>query len=267
MSMTIEKFCQGIHLMEEAVKVMDGCLTETTFAQYKELYDKNYKECFHTILAGDNSSAVFLTFFCRMACFTYEKYEDKGIEEAVFWDTFRDITYWCQNCHNEYGEYGIHEYEWFWRHINMTIFRLGRLEFELMEAPGEKNAGGYLIQKGEPILNVHIPQGEPLIWKECEASFQKAQEWFGKEWRFVCHSWLLFTGLRDLLPDTSNIIQFQKNFVLLEEDYGEQEGEWRIFGKVLENIQDYPEQTTLQRKAKAYLLDNKKLGSGFGIYL
>ena len=48
-------------------------------------------------------------------------------------------------------------------------------------------------------------------------------------------------------------------------DFNEREAEWRIFGKVLKNISEYPEKTQLQRSAKEYLLSGKCLGNGWSI--
>ena len=47
-----------------------------------------------------------------------ETYEEKrGISREIFRDTFYDL----ENCFLEYGEYGIDEYDWFFRHMKLTI--------------------------------------------------------------------------------------------------------------------------------------------------
>lgn len=206
----------------------------------------------------------FLYYFCRFACETFEDYRREEISEQIFFDTFADLRFWCENCYQEFGEYGIEEARWFWRLFDRTVFRLGRLQFEKMEAERELPGGDWPIKKGEAVINVHIPQGEPLDWQACEASFKTAYRWFGREMPYICHSWLLFPGLKEILPDSSNIIRFQNHFEILDVDYLEQEAEWRIFSKVREDVRLYPEQTFLQREAKKYLLSGKKMGNGWG---
>ncbi|MBR2045049.1 MAG: hypothetical protein IJ958_02810, partial [Agathobacter sp.] len=119
------------------------------------------------------------------------------------------------------------------------------------------------IPEGTSVINIHIPQGEPLIWSECEKSIQQAQRIWGDEIPYVCHSWLLYPDLKEILSEKSNIREFSKHFHVLQIDFKEREAEWRIFGKVLKNISEYPEKTNLQKSAKEYLLRGKCLGNGW----
>ena len=45
----------------------------------------------------------------------------------------------------------------------------------------------------------------------------------------------------------------------------EREAEWRVFGKVLKNVVEYPEDTSLQKRVKEYLLSGKSLGNGWAV--
>ena len=132
---------------------------------------------------------------------------------------------------------------------------------------GTLEGKAYKIPKGTPIINVHIPQGDPLVKEDCENSFQQACAWFGTERPYLCHSWLLYPKLRELLKPESNIIRFQELFTLLDTDMEGTEAEQRIFGKVLSDPAGYPEKTGLQKAAKKFLMEGKKLGNGLGIYL
>ena len=42
-----------------------------------------------------------------MACKTYDQYIEKGISERIFWDTFSDIKFWCENFKKEYSKKGV----------------------------------------------------------------------------------------------------------------------------------------------------------------
>lgn len=241
--------CKGIKLSEGALEVYRNMnITDEVFQERKALHENDRAEFYRVILQEKNAKEQFLWYYIKFACETYDKYMEKGIDEKIFWDTFYDITIWSDHCYVEHGVYGIPVHEWLGGFFDMKIFRLGRLEFEYYDE----------------FIHVHIPAGEPLIWAECEKSFEAAYEWFGKEKDYVCHSWLLSPDLKNILPESSNIIQFQNHFDVKKTDYEERQAEERIFGHVLQTVADYPEKTTLQKKAKAYLLAGNSFANGYG---
>lgn len=258
--MDLMEFCKGIGLMEEAIYVIEAnSVTEEEYLEKKSLYKQNREAFYHAVLNGENAEAYFLMYYCRFACDIYLVYEEKGIEPEVFWDTFADIRHWCLNCQNDFGKYGIHEYQWFWRHFGLNLFKLGRLQYESAEAAHFAPEGD---DKG---INIHIPQGEPLKWGACERSLNMAQEWFGKGRKYECHSWLLDPSLKELLEEDSNIIIFQNHFNIVHVDYEGHDAEYRIFGKVLQDVSQYPEETSLQKRARRFLQNGGRLGDGYGI--
>lgn len=121
------------------------------------------------------------------------------------------------------------------------------------------------ICKGSPVINIHIPQGEKLDREACQKSLEWARHTYGTKYPYVCHSWLLYPGLQNVLRETSNILRFQQRFKIIEVDYKEREAEWRVFGTVKNVITEYPEGTSLQRGVKEYLLEGNILGNGWGI--
>lgn len=240
-------------------------ISEDTYCHMKKIYNKSHTLFFEEVKKRTEAPLLFLLLYCRMAGETYERYQEQGVEEDIFWDTFRDISFWCDNYKREYGAYGIGEYDWFWRHIDMTLFRLGRLQFERMKLEYNIGAENNQLMAGTPVINIHIPQGEKLNIKDCEESIRRAFQRYGRDIPYVCHSWLLYPGLKDLLPERSNILQFQKKFHVIETDYKEREAEWRIYGSVRNIVTDYPEDTSLQRNVKYYLLKGNTLGNGWGL--
>lgn len=254
--------------MPEAVeRLKEVKVTEKEYMRGRNLFQCDIKAFYSMVLERDNFRMQFLYYFCRMACEVYEKYCENGIGEEIYWDTFRDITFWCENCLKEFGEYGIDQYDWFFRHIEMKIFRLGRLEFEMMPSEWDLEYEGGRIRKEDPVINIHIPQGEKLDVSACAESFKRGRAFWGEEYPCICHSWLLYPGLTNVLKPGSNILKFQKLFQVVSVDYIEREAEWRIFTKVRENPAEYPEETSLQRSAKKYLMDGKRLGNGIGVLL
>lgn len=252
--MNWNEFAVRIGLDAEAIRQMEGlCITEEEYERLRDIYRESHEQFFLVVKKQPESPLRFLELYCRLACGTFEEYKRKGIEESIFWATFRDISLWCGNYKREYGTWGIEVYCWLWRHVDMTILRLGRLQFEEM------------ISEGESVINVHIPQGEKLDRDACIASFENAFNRYGKEIQYICHSWLLYPGLSKVLDEASNIIKFQQLFQVIRVDYEDREAEWRIFGRVDKMIKSYPEDTALQRKAKEYLLQGRALGNGLGI--
>ncbi len=124
------------------------------------------------------------------------------------------------------------------------------------------------LPAGVPVLNVHIQEGADLSPELVAASLQTAKEFFSRyfpDTRFkalICYSWLLHSGLKDLLPSDSRIIQFAKNFEIISEINDDTQAVERIFGKRFRRKADYPQQTRLQRGA---LRDRSKLGYALGV--
>ena len=81
---------------------------------------------------------------------------------------------------------------------------------------------------------------------------------------YTCESWLLSPALKDLLPPNSRILNFQALFEV-DKVHWESDAvlEW-VFQKRGNSLEELPEDTSLQRKMKAYLLDGGKVGEAFG---
>ena len=138
--MELTEFLRKIDMLPEAARKVcelaaSGRITEKEYTENKWLFQEN-REMFYThILENKDFRLLFLYYFCRMGAEKYEEYNQMGLGDEVFRDTFYDLTLWCENCFREYGEYGLNEYGWFFRHLDLTIFRLGRLEFEKLPSP------------------------------------------------------------------------------------------------------------------------------------
>ena len=268
--MKLNEFFTEIQMLPEAVLkikalVDAGQVTEDVYLENRLLYGKDRAAFYKRILSEKDYRLLFLYYFCRMGAETCDIYEKRGIGREIFRDTFYDLTLWCENCFREYGEYGINEYDWFFRHLELRIFRFGRLEFEKMASPWEFATEESTIKKGDPVISIHIPQGEKLTMDRVKESLIQGMDFWGKELPYLCHSWLLYPGLQDILPGSSNILKFQNEFQIIETDFNEREAEWRIFGKLEEDLERYPKRTSLQKEAKKYLQKGKKLGNGLGL--
>ena len=56
----------------------------------------------------------------------------------------------------------------------MTIFCLGRLEFEWLKSEWDFVYEGRRIKKGDPVIFIHIPQGKKLEIGRCRDSICQA---------------------------------------------------------------------------------------------
>lgn len=264
--MELIRFCEKIGLPGGAIRlVSDFPEGEKEYHRAGALFRADKKRFFDRVLQKEHAERWLLYLYCRMAMDVFPEYERRKIPERVFWDTFRDLALWCSDCFEKTGEYGIREYEWFVRHMELTIFRLGRLEFERMSSEWELQCGDVVLSAGEPLISVHIPAGEPLLKEACIQSVRQAFDFWGRDFPYVCHSWLLGPELPKLLGENSRIRNFRELFDLLAADYQERQAEERIFSRLEADPRDYPERTSLQKNARAYLMAGGRLGNGLGL--
>ena len=209
-----------------------------------------------------------LAVIIETAEYTLEKYKKLKIPDSILFDTLDDIRIWCENNNNK----GLANYNWIKNHLNCELFRIGRLQFQMFRCSNKLlDYKCFPFDCGERVINVHIPQGEKLIYSDCVASFRKAVSFFDKYFPdysfkyFFCESWLLYGDNCLFMESSSNIMQFSSMFdIICSADIDKQSVE-RIFGKRQLNKKKYQENTSLQKSAKAHLLNGGKLGIGIGI--
>lgn len=116
-----------------------------------------------------------------------------------------------------------------------------------------------VLRNGDPVLDIHIPDGGRMDDAECGRSLRAAGPFFGRYFpdfdykAYVCSSWLLFPPFKEMLEPSANIVRFQERFRLYPVPGDGQHNAARIFGGRLEDLSQVPQLTSLQRKVKAYL--------------
>lgn len=265
--MDLQSFSGGIRLNPDARQVLfDFHMDEEVYQLHNQLFYNDRFSFFENVKQSPNYRQLFLYLYVRFAVDAYEEYAIRGIDDQTYFDTFSDIEIWCSNCRRDFGEYGIQEYEWLQEHIQLRLFRLGRIQFQPIAFDRELEVEGYKIYKNQIVLAVHIPAGESLESQQVEESFESARRFFrGFTPIFICNSWMLFPNLSEVLQPSSNIMQFQKKFFIYQVDHESRQAEERIFNKVSSDPSEYDDQSSLQRNAKSYLMAGNKLGSGYGI--
>ncbi|WP_090647907.1 acyltransferase domain-containing protein [Paenibacillus sp. UNC496MF] len=141
--------------------------------------------------------------------------------------------------------------------------RLGADEWELA------------LQKGDPVLNVHVPEGERLSPEACRDSYARAAAFAaahfpGNPYRaFVCDSWLLAPAFRTLLPESSNIVRFQRDYHLLPVLSNESQALERVFGygTTLADLPSAKAETSLQRIVRDHLAAGGRIHNAGGFRL
>ncbi|MEN6531621.1 MAG: acyltransferase domain-containing protein [Anaerolineaceae bacterium] len=210
------------------------------------------------------------------------KYEALGISAEIIRDTFSDISLRQRLFYQKTGKVGLSRADGIWlRHIaSAQIFKLGVLQYQpikMFYLENYENGSPFFVisddQKaklpvGTPVVNVHIQAGADLAVERVADSLMMAKDFFPRvfpETRFqalVCYSWLLHSGLQDLLPPNSRILHFAENFEVVSETGDNRQAVERIFGRRYRRRANYPQQTSLQRNA---LRDPAKLGYALGI--
>lgn len=210
-------------------------------------------------LGLDPKNIKMLTCMLYSLTFTYEDYQNIGITEEVFIPTMKCFTRFIQEHYNSNNEWGFDRDWWTYRQIAMTIFRIGELEYETRFIEGDK------------YISIHIPSDAKFSIQEIKDSISQAKLFFRDYFpdytdvEYRCHSWLLSPSLKGLLPESSNILKFQSLFNIIKEDYSSTGYiEW-VFKSKYQDYKQLPEDTTLQRNMKKYLLSGGLISIGLGI--
>lgn len=225
---------------------------------------------FKSFAKSDPDGLSVLRLYLKWIADTKEKYDALGIPETYFWDSMKDIPIWCEDYLAKYGTPGFKEWEWVGRSLRLEVIRIGRLQFEPIMLSQEVTLNKKRYYSGTPMLDVHIPAGEPLDIEAALTSMNCAPEffrtYFGRCFTLLhCHSWLLSPDLKALLPEHSRIIQFQNLFTVYKTDNEERQAEERVFGFLSDDPHKYPESTSLQKAVKQYMLEGKIVEMGAGV--
>lgn len=221
------------------------------------------------IEAKENGGLLCVLLYMAAAGYTYENYQKRGYPDSVFYDSFHCLTEKMETAKRFTGRWGYPSVTWPVRMTSLQTFRIGRLSYAMEKAADTIVADGKtLLEKGEPYIHIHIADNDKLVG--IEESVHAARAFFAKffpEYKdavFYTRTWLLDPRLSEILPESSNIMQFQKAFHIFGKIDGEEQILSRIFGSVKENLDEYEAQNSLGRGVLAYLKSGNRLGSGMG---
>ena len=158
----------------------------------------------------------------------------------------------------KYENIRISQMLWGTYFINCKLIEVGRLQYEYCEN----------------YIKIHIPSGSKLdfnkVVKSIKNSKKEIKKYYSNNYmNYYCNSWLLSKQIKLMLKDNSNIVKFQSLFEIEEGESCLKD----ILNFVYKSNKDIdynllPENTTLQKNIKEYLLlgNDIKLGKGKLIY-
>lgn len=233
--MQLEQLIPLLHFSPEIEQALCQIIAEreTTISEFsKNAYIGEYlcfPICRHILL---NRLATFVYLLPQI----YQKYRDKGVEESVILDTFRDISLRANSLFQNTGKIGLTKDDVIWlRHIfHAELFQIGSMQFQPFEMVYLDNTdegqdpfmtflpeAKAVLPKGTPVINCHIPHGADLSPEAVEYSLSQAKLFFEKTFpevsyrAFVCYSWLLYPPMRQYLKEDSNIFKFAERFEVI----------------------------------------------------
>jgi len=259
--MQINELCNWINIPKEVKekvveyeKIIDFTSIENEMAQMND--PKTWEKAIEGLtkfLTPDENGLKMLTCQLHAACNTYEKYKDMGISDDIYIGTMKFFSRFLYYYKEIYGEYKYVWGGWAARQISMQEFRIGDLEYEMTIQGDKKN------------ISIHIPSDANMTCSNLRKSYLDARDFFANYYTefaqvdMICGSWLLAPALKKLLPDSSKIIQFQNSFVLTsQEDDSLGFLDW-VYGRRDIPYENLPEETSLQRKLKPFLLNGGKV--------
>ncbi len=147
--------------------------------------------------------------------------------------------------------------------VQQEKIRLDKKEWKLIFSPTDN------------VLGIHIPPGGGFDKETMDKSFDRAKELFRKCYpdhpfkAFHCRTWLLAPQLQNILKPDSNILAFQNRFIRYPYRSNGKECMSFLFNLLTndpENLNDLPENTSLQRAVKAIYLNGGCIHEGEGIF-
>ena len=259
----MKALCRKIHMPDEVTEELVAL--HETLEEYpclpllmqEEHWSKGLEQL-KVFLGEDPGGMKRLCCMLRCALKAKADYDRLGISEEIYVSTMGAFSRFVREYKESYGCYGFNRGSWTPRQVSAKLFRIGQMEYELTTL------------NGDMAVSLHIPTDVDLRPEVLRPSMAEGLEEFYRlfpDYRgrpVYCHSWLLSSLLKDLLPEGSNILRFQELFdILPDETPGNDVLLW-VFKNPRLPREDYPENTSLQRKLKQFFLNGGQFTEGLG---
>ncbi len=284
----INDICKRIEFPGEAKLLVDETL-ERIFSEWRiktncmalignvfDGYELSGKSIYKYAEENGFDPLVFQMTMALMCTYKMKQfYINRGWPMDICYDSMKNITIWTQHYYNNTGKWGLQEFSWCAQSFVGFVYRIGRLEFqpcECHEPTLPVTICGIKIEKGSRVLNIHIPEGDGITKEKRMDSYRRAYKFFGQTGHavFMCSSWLLYPGHCEFLPETSNMVDFIKDFHLYNIHHGNG-NLTRVFGdKWIEANGNYdllPQKTSAQRAFVKHVKSGGTSGHALGFFV
>ena len=264
MNREVETLCAAIGMPQEVVALLKQTKTGLSDAQEEEFAERlcgaesnAVADELHGRLTDDANSVKILFVMLRAATVAKKSYGKAGIPTDIFDATMGCFSRFVREYRIAHGVFGFDRWWWTPRQLGLKLFRLGTLEYELTKTDGET------------AVSIHIPSDADLSQRAVDLSLAEMRRFFeryaGGIKEYYCRSWLLSPALARVLPSQSKIICFAKRFRIKE--IIEDDESYKIWVYRNSDLlpEEFPENTTLQRNLKPYVLSGGKVGEAYGI--
>ena len=257
---------------------------EDTLAVWNEaigMYERDYNCDFELIISLAQEvaqrldmhtyTAELLVFIC-LSRHLKELYDKQGIDPSIFHNSMLDLKYKLDECKTVKGIVGSFVAWWFPRFFNLERVALGRLQFEVDSFGHYYERNGHILTPDSKAINVHIPRTLTHLTSEsCDEAFKMAKEYFKGEVSepcpFICHSWMLYSGNKDILPEDTNVYKFMSRFDLFDHaDDPNLEDLWRIFDTDEKDPNKLPTDSRMRKAYVDHLKNGGQIGWGHGVF-
>ena len=257
---TLATLCNDICLPEEVTALVleleKTIQVPTEKLYHKETWEEGLTEL-RTALDPDPDGFKILACMLRCAAERREEYLAQGFSHEIYVETMKAFSRFVGEHMESFGRYGFDRWFWTVRQLSLVLFRIGELEYEFKE------------KNGQDVISLHIPSDAKLEMPLLRKSYEEAKALLvpffpgAENSVWCCGSWLLGPALQELLPADSRILGFQRNFQVTRTYPDPQFKQW-VYKRIDIPNEDLPENTSLQRKMKAWLLAGNEYLSGEG---
>lgn len=240
---------------------------------------ENYLNRMDALAAEKNVEPHLLDMFFLLRCLPVAEqcYRDAKISEEIFWRGADDLRCKAAECFERCGVWGTFVGGWFRDFYDLKRFALGRFQYVYTHFDRDTytSPSGFTIHRGDPILQFHIPSsGIPLTDDVRYDSYRRAEAFYKPKFGdrpmiLSTSSWLIYPKHREFLPEKSNLLKFMDDFdIFFSEDKPNRPDAWRLFGHWAEYPpEQWPEDTSLRRAYKKWILAGNTAGSGVGFFV
>lgn len=260
----MEQLCRKIDLPEEVTQAVLAWQNDPDFSP--DLAPITREETWVTglnvlkeTLGEDPQGFKLLCCMLRCALAAQDTYRKLGFSQSIYYDTMACFSRFVREHRESYGFYTFDRGSWTVRQISCKLFRIGQLEYELVTR--ERN----------PMISLHIPSDALLQEDRLRQSYLQARQVIGSAFPeyadapMYCVSWLLSPALTQLLKPDSRILAFQRLFDITPIPAENMQFLQWIVKKPNLPPEEFPEDTSLQRNLKAFLLKGGSFPIGKGI--